>query len=74
MAFARALLVKPDWLFMDEATSQLDEASEAKLYRLIRQRLPKTAVVSIGHRATLVEFHERQLDIVAAERVAPAVG
>ena len=74
VAFARALLVKPNWLFMDEATSQLDEASEAKLYRLIRQRLPKTAIVSIGHRATLVEFHERQLDIVAAERMAPAAG
>jgi len=39
IAFARALLQKPDWLFLDEATSALDEATEARLYRLLRERL-----------------------------------
>lgn len=59
LAIARALLQKPQWLFLDEATSALDEASEAALYSLIIQRLPDSAIVSIGHRSTLIEFHDR---------------
>jgi len=42
-----------DWLFLDEATSAVDEATEARLYRLLRERLPKTALFSVGHRRTL---------------------
>jgi putative ATP-binding cassette transporter len=59
LAIARALLQKPQWLFLDEATSALDEASEAKLYSLLLARLPDAAIVSIGHRSTLIEFHDR---------------
>jgi putative ATP-binding cassette transporter len=65
LALARALLQAPDYLFLDEATASLDEPSEAALYRLLRQRLPNTTVVSIGHRATLAAFHDRR---VALER------
>jgi vitamin B12/bleomycin/antimicrobial peptide transport system ATP-binding/permease protein len=61
IAFARALVQKPDWLFLDEATSAVDEATEARLYRLLRDRLPRATVFSVGHRATLRVFHERQL-------------
>jgi putative ATP-binding cassette transporter len=61
MAFARALVQKPDWLFLDEATAALDEATEARLYQLVRERLPETMVFSIGHRATLGPFHARRL-------------
>ena len=61
IAFARALVQKPDWLFLDEATSAVDEATEADLYRLVRERLAKTTVFSIGHRATLRPFHARLL-------------
>jgi putative ATP-binding cassette transporter len=61
IAFARALVQKPDWLFLDEATSAVDEATEARLYQLVRQRLPGTTVFSVGHRGTLRPFHARQL-------------
>jgi putative ATP-binding cassette transporter len=61
IAFARALVQKPDWLFLDEATSAADEATEARLYRLVRDRLPRTTLFSVGHRATLRPFHQRQL-------------
>ena len=60
IAFARAFLNRPEWLFLDEATASLDEASEALLYRLLREKLPGTTVVSIGHRPTLAKFHERR--------------
>ncbi|MGH8688766.1 MAG: ABC transporter ATP-binding protein/permease [Burkholderiales bacterium] len=61
VAFARALLYQPDWLFMDEATAALPEDAKARLYRLLAERLPRTTVVSIGHRSSLAAFHARQL-------------
>ena len=61
IAFARALVQKPDWLFLDEATSAVDEGTEARLYQLVRERLPKAMVFSIGHRTTLGPFHARRL-------------
>ncbi|ACL55699.1 ABC transporter ATP-binding protein/permease [Methylobacterium nodulans] len=63
LAIARALLAKPDWLFLDEATAAVDEPTEAALYRMLRQRLPGTTLVSIGHRSTLDAFHQRRLDM-----------
>jgi vitamin B12/bleomycin/antimicrobial peptide transport system ATP-binding/permease protein len=61
LAFARALLYKPDWLFLDEATASLPEGDQDALYRLLRERLPKTTLVSIGHRESLAEHHEERL-------------
>ena len=61
IAFARALVQKPQWLFLDEATSAVDEETEARLYALLRKRLPGTTVVSVGHRSSLRSFHARRL-------------
>lgn len=71
IAFARALVQKPDWLFLDEATSAVDEATEARLYRLVRERLAGTTIFSVGHRATLRAFHSRHL-LVRANGNGPA--
>ena len=63
VAFARALLHKPDWLFMDEATSALDEATEQEMYRLLNEHLPHSTFVSIAHRPNVAAFHTRQISI-----------
>ena len=64
-AVARALLAKPDWLFLDEATASLDEKSEADLYREIVEELPNVTLVSIGHRSTLAQFDKRRITVEA---------
>jgi putative ATP-binding cassette transporter len=63
VAFARALLEKPAWLFLDEATSSLDDASQAELYELLTNRLKHTTIVSIAHRNDLARFHGQRLEL-----------
>jgi putative ATP-binding cassette transporter len=62
LAFARALLNRPDWLFLDEGTASLPDETQRELYELLRVRLPQTTVVSIGHHESLAAFHKRQLE------------
>jgi putative ATP-binding cassette transporter len=61
LAIARALINKPDWLFMDEPTAALPDDAQAVLYKLLKEKLPGTTLVSIGHREGLAEFHTRRL-------------
>jgi len=65
LGLARALLHAPQYLFLDEATASLDEASEAKLYRLLEEKMPTATIVSIGHRSTLKTFHQRHVALTA---------
>jgi putative ATP-binding cassette transporter len=71
IAFARALVQRPDWLFLDEATSAVDEVGEERLYTLLRDRLPNTTLLSVGHRSSLRAFHARQL-VLTPHGVDPA--
>jgi vitamin B12/bleomycin/antimicrobial peptide transport system ATP-binding/permease protein len=65
IGFARALLARPSILLLDEATSALDDASEVALLRLLRSELPEAALLSVGHRLSLVALHCRSIDIRA---------
>lgn len=67
LAIARAILAKPDWLFLDEATAALDEPTEAAVYAALATALPNTTVVSIGHRSTLAAFHKRRIEMQHAD-------
>jgi len=63
IAFVRVFLQKPDWVFLDEFTSALDLMHEEQLYRLLRERLPNCSLVSIGHRPSLDDYHDHQIDL-----------
>src|SRR3954447_8786959 len=56
LAFARLFLHKPDIVVMDEATSALDPDSQTMLMNMVKERLPETAIVSVGHRPELEAF------------------
>lgn len=71
IAFARVLLHKPDWVFMDESTSMLDLASEAYLYKMLKEKLPGCSFVSVGHRPSLDALHDHIVDMAKySERMA----
>ncbi|ACK49769.1 ABC transporter related [Methylocella silvestris BL2] len=63
LAVARALLAKPDWLFLDEATASMDENLETKVYDILFKELRETTIVSIGHRSSLIERHKRHIEM-----------
>jgi putative ATP-binding cassette transporter len=68
LGFARVLLTRPRVLFLDEATSALDEGLEQTLYTMLREELPDTVIVSVGHRSTLNRFHDERLELLGDGR------
>lgn len=81
LALARALIEAPDWLFLDEAMSALEEAGIPALFATLRARLPHAQIVSITHQHVVEELHPRRAavdgaadprSIALVEPVAPA--
>ncbi|CAE1149467.1 ABC transporter ATP-binding protein/permease [Serratia sp. JUb9] len=76
LAFARALLTRPDILFLDEATSALDDETEQLMYERLVTTLPDVTLVSVAHRNSVAKYHQtcwrlsRQTEGPA--RIAPA--
>lgn len=66
IAFARTILHRPQWLFLDEATSALDEQTELAMHRLLHEQLSGSTIISVGHRSTLLDYHDRILHITEA--------
>ncbi len=73
LAIARALLIRPDWLFLDEATSNLDPEAEAELYQLLKRELPGTTVLSNAHNPGVAAFHDRKITLTASPDQAGAL-
>lgn len=75
IAFARVLLHKPDWVFLDESTSMLDLANEEYLYGMLKSKLPHCSLVSVGHRPSLDSFHDHVINMAmySPERELAAV-
>ncbi len=61
IAFIRILLFKPQLVFLDESTSAMDESVEAKSYDMLKEYLPDMAVVSVGHRSSILSRHDMKL-------------
>ena len=64
LAMGRALLGQPQVVFLDEASSAMDESLEHSVYETLRQSLPQTILVSVGHRSSLLKFHTQELELL----------
>ncbi|PLR61798.1 ABC transporter ATP-binding protein [Pseudomonas sp. QC2] len=62
-AFVRALLARPAVLFLDESSAAMDAANEARCYQLLKDMLPDTILISVGHHASLERFHGQVLEL-----------
>jgi putative ATP-binding cassette transporter len=71
LALARVLLHEPGWVFLDDATSALDEETERRAYATLEERLPHATVVSIAHRPAVERYHARRWTLVR-RREGPA--
>ena len=63
LAFARALLARPQTLWLDEATSSLDHAAARELLALVRRELPGTTVVAVTHQQELDDLFPQHYDL-----------
>jgi putative ATP-binding cassette transporter len=63
ISFVRILLAKPEFIFLDEATSAMDASIEARCYRAIKEQLPKSAIVSVGHHESLRAWHKAEMTL-----------
>ena len=72
LAFARVMIHPPDILIMDEPTSSLDELSQFRMMEYMRDFLPKTMVIHVGHRPGLEPFHDREIKLVRKTHGGPA--
>ena len=61
IAFIRTIIAQPNVVFLDEATSAMDEESEASCYEMLEAYLPKATIISIGHRSTIKKYHNKML-------------
>ncbi|MBK4734619.1 ABC transporter ATP-binding protein/permease [Noviherbaspirillum sp. DKR-6] len=64
LAFVRVLLIRPDMVFLDEASSALDSETEAAMYRLLTEELPDAAIISIAHREKVAQYHDERWQFV----------
>lgn len=70
VGLARALLFRPDTLYLDEATNQLDEASARSLLLMLKRELAGCTVVGVTHQAVLAPLFECTLALEAQPATA----
>ncbi|MEQ9887532.1 ABC transporter ATP-binding protein/permease [Pectobacterium zantedeschiae] len=61
LSLARALLLRPTLLCLDEATSQLDDAAALQLLEQIRIALPQTIVLAVSHQPAVLACFTHQI-------------
>ncbi len=69
LSIARALVRKPEILILDDATSALDLATEAKLQRALRENLKDTTLIMVAQRIASVKNADRIAVIEADGRI-----
>lgn len=66
LCLARALLAKPGLLVLDEASANLDEATERELAEMLLDLKGKVTTIIVSHRLLLLRHADRTLDLSSA--------
>lgn len=61
LGVVRLLLQRPSWILLQEAMDSLDSSWEMKMLRLIAQRLPEAAILTITNEPMAEDFHQRRI-------------
>jgi putative ATP-binding cassette transporter len=67
LGFARLLLKRPDWIFIEEAADTLDSAGQRAMMELLRTEFPKDTVVAFGHEDTLAGVETKRFLLERSE-------
>ncbi len=73
LTFARVLLQRPNWLFLDDATAGLDGHMEERVFDVLGQRLPDATIVAMTNKPELARHFRRKWEIVAEGTGAAAL-
>lgn len=63
LGMVRLLLQRPKWIMMQEAFDSLDPDGEVEMIRIINQRLPNSALLTITKQPTIQAMHDRHIDL-----------
>ena len=61
LGVVRLLLQQPKWILLQEAMDSLDSSCELKMLRLITQKLPDAAIMTITNEPLAEAFHQRRI-------------
>ncbi|MGZ8238277.1 MAG: ABC transporter ATP-binding protein/permease [Methylobacter sp.] len=63
LGVVRLLLQNPKWILLQESMDSLDSSCEMKMLRLIAQRLPDAAILTITNEPLAEGFHQRRIEL-----------
>ena len=63
IALARALVLKPAVLFLDEAMANIDEATEAVIMTRLREHYPDLIMIAVSHRSSMRQWATQTIDL-----------
>ncbi len=61
LGFARLLIRRPDWIFVEDAFDSLDPAGKEEMLRLLDEEFPAATLLTIGSHPGLEAHHRRKL-------------
>lgn len=66
LGFARLVLQRPDWVFLEEATDAFDPEGERLILEMLLRTLPEVTLVNISFHPDLGKLHSRTLNLSRA--------